>query len=86
MREIIIEVTKIEGKKKEDYVITGGIAGGKVVTAKNKTPELVLPIKALTFASSADTYSTNIWIENGETHIILPETKDHSITFVFLAL
>lgn len=85
MREIIIEVTKIKGKKKEDYVINGGISGAKVETGKNKIPELIIPIKILGFVSSYDTYSTNFWIDKGETHLSLPEFDD-SITFVFLTL
>lgn len=85
MREIIIEVTKIKGKKKEDYVINGGISGAKVETAKNKVTELIIPVKILSFASSADTYSTNFWIDKGETHLSLPEFDD-SVTFVFLTL
>lgn len=83
MREIIIDVTKIKGKKKEDYVIAGGISGGKVVTEKNKIPELVIPVKILAFSCSADTYSNAFWVKDNETHMALPEFDD-KIRFFFL--
>lgn len=83
MKTIILEITKIKGKKAIDYVINGGIGGAKVLAKQN---ELVLPVKIIGFTCSARDYSSNFWVTDNETHLNLPETKDDVISFVFVTL
>lgn len=70
MRELILKVTKIKGKK-ADYVVTGSISGCKVVKDK-----LIVPGRIYGFLCDAKNYSTLFYVEDDLTVIPLPDFKE----------